>query len=130
MNVGLTNSPRPLKMRYPRVCSCVAPGLTQKGTSNRFGTGRKPCPISHTRERGSLTLNGRFFGPCFWGVFCNSIYNIFGGMFAPKNAAKVGIKKKSLEFRDSFGTDGTISVLSVLIRYKNGTNFWCYYNAF
>ena len=35
----------------------------------------------------------------------------------PKSGAKVGIKKKSLEFRDSFGTDGTISVLSVLNRY-------------
>ena len=34
-----------------------------------------------------------------------------------KSGAKVGIKKKSLEFRDSFGTDGTLSVLSVQIRY-------------
>ena len=44
-----------------------------------------------------------------------------GSLVFWKSAAKVGIKKKSLEFRDSFGTDGTISVLSVLIRYKNGT---------
>ncbi len=34
-----------------------------------------------------------------------------------KGGAKVGIKKASLEFRDSFGTGGTISVLSVLNRY-------------
>jgi hypothetical protein len=46
---------------------------------------------------------------------------VLGGMLTPKSDAKVGIKKKSLEFRDSFGTDGTISVLSVLIRYKIGT---------
>ena len=48
----------------------------------------------------------------------------------PKSGAKVGIKKTSLEFRDSFGTDGTISVLSVLIRYKIGTNTACCYSAF
>jgi hypothetical protein len=45
-------------------------------------------------------------------------------------SAKVGVKKKSHEFRDSFGTDGTISVLSVLIRYKIGTNTACCYSAF
>ena len=36
--------------------------------------------------------------------------------FVPKGGAKVGIKKTSLEFRDSFGNDGNISVLSVLNR--------------
>ena len=35
---------------------------------------------------------------------------------SPKGGAKVEIKKKSLEFRDSFGNDGTISVISVLNR--------------
>ena len=35
----------------------------------------------------------------------------------PNGGAKVDIKKTSLEFRDSFGNDGTISVLSVLNRY-------------
>ena len=39
------------------------------------------------------------------------------GCFFPIGGAKVGIKKASLEFRDSFGTGGTISVLSVLNRY-------------
>lgn len=33
-----------------------------------------------------------------------------------KGDAKVGIKKKSLEFRDSFGNDGNRSVLSVINR--------------
>ena len=46
-----------------------------------------------------------------------------------KGGAKVDTKKTSLEFRDSFGTGGTISVLSVLNRYKNGTNYAYYYNA-
>ena len=50
--------------------------------------------------------------------------------FREKSDAKVGIKKTSLEFRDSFGTGGTISVLSVLNRYKNGTNYAYYYSAF
>ena len=49
---------------------------------------------------------------------------------SPKSDAKVGIKKASLEFRDSFGTDGTISVLSVLSWYKIGTNLLCCYSAF
>ena len=47
-----------------------------------------------------------------------------------KSDAKVGIKITSLEFRDSFGTDGTISVLPVLNRYKIGTNTACCYSAF
>lgn len=34
----------------------------------------------------------------------------------PKGGAKVDIKKASLEFRDSFGNDGNISVISVLNR--------------
>jgi len=47
-----------------------------------------------------------------------------------KNGAKIGIKKKRPKNRDSFGTFGTLSVLSVQNRYKNGTKFLYYYSVF
>ena len=42
-----------------------------------------------------------------------------GMVCCPKSGAKVGIKKTSLEYRDSFGNDGTISGFSVLNQTSN-----------
>ena len=42
-----------------------------------------------------------------------------GMVCCPKSGAKVGIIKTSLEYRDSFGNDGTISGFSVLNQTSN-----------